>query len=52
MAYLKEIVWKFCPCGMPATVELVNNRNEDMGGYCRKCGERELAALKDSESRL
>ena len=42
--WLRTIGWT-CPCGRPATIELMNARNAPIGRFCRRCGQREVSRL-------
>ena len=45
MAYKKPLPARRCDCGKPATYQVLNQQNADLGNYCSKCAERLLARL-------
>ena len=53
MAYLRELkhLCEYGPCTKTAVVELVTDRNEVYGAYCRIHGLQKLRELQTSEGR-
>lgn len=53
MAYLRSLESVCQRCRVKrATVEVINFRNERMGEYCAKCGDKKLAEVKAQEAAL
>ena len=48
-AHLRPVRQPRCHCGKPATHELFNGVNAQIGRYCGRCGEAALAAFKRGE---
>ena len=48
-AHLREIYVRHCECGAPARVELFNTFNAPCGSFCKRCGQRKLAAMLKQE---
>ena len=52
MAHLRELTRKCQQCDIrTAVVELIGNRNETFGFFCRSCGERKAKYLQQQEDR-
>ena len=47
MAHLRPIRQARCHCGRPATHELFNGVNAQIGRYCERCGQAALATYKE-----
>lgn len=49
MAHLRSIEQACLTCGGRATVQLFNNRNGDLGVYCKRDGDKALKELQARE---
>ena len=48
-AHLRAVRQPRCHCGKPATHELFNGVNAQIGRYCERCGKAALASFKEAK---